>query len=374
MRVLQVSKFYSPIRGGIESATLELAEGLNRAGVPTDVLCANTSSATEREQADAGFTIVRAGSLGRVLSTSMAPSMISQVGQLCPHYDVVHVHMPDPMAALALWLAKPKAQLVVHWHSDVVRQRLSLKLYEPLQRWLLKRADAIIATSPAYVESSSALRPWRSKVEVIPIGISDNAASVRPEQVARLRERYGGRRIIFALGRMAYYKGFDVLIDAALRLPDDCVVLIGGAGTMLDRLRLRVASDTPAGKVHLLGPIEQQELVTHFAAADVFCLPSIARSEAYGVVMVEAMSMGKPVVSTEIPGSGVSWVNLEGVTGLKVPMGSPQALADALCLILADEGLRERMGAAARHHYIEHFSAAEMTRRTVSLYRRLLAS
>jgi rhamnosyl/mannosyltransferase len=374
MRVLQVSKFYSPIRGGIESATLELAEGLNRAGVPTDVLCANTSSATERERAEAGFTIVRAGSLGRVLSTSMAPSMISQVGRLCPHYDVVHVHMPDPMAALALWLAKPQARLVVHWHSDVVRQRLSLKFYEPLQRWLLKRADAIIATSPAYVESSSALRPWRSKVEVIPIGISDNAASVRPEQVARLRARYGGRRIVFALGRMAYYKGFDVLIDAALRLPDDCVVLIGGAGGMLDRLRTRVASDTPAGKVHLLGPIEQQELVTHFAAADVFCLPSIARSEAYGVVMVEAMSMGKPVVSTEIPGSGVSWVNLEGVTGMKVPVGSPQALADALCLILADEGLRERMGAAARHHYIEHFSAAEMTRRTVSLYRRLLAS
>ncbi|MDP3224808.1 MAG: glycosyltransferase, partial [Rubrivivax sp.] len=146
MKVLQISKFYPPVMGGIESVAWELTEGLNRAGVRADVLCSNQVPRMSHETAASGYTITRAASMGMVLSTSIAPVMARVLRQVNAAYDVIHVHMPDPMAALAIWAAQPRGTVVVHWHSDVIRQRKTLKLYEPLQRWLLARADAIVAT------------------------------------------------------------------------------------------------------------------------------------------------------------------------------------------------------------------------------------
>jgi glycosyltransferase involved in cell wall biosynthesis len=315
--------------------------------------------------------VVRAGSLGMLMSTSMAPAMLPHVRRMASGCDVIHVHMPDPMAALAVWATRPSAALVVHWHSDVIRQRKALKLYEPLQHWLLARASAIVATSQAYADASEPLRRWREKVAVMPIGISDNRAQAQSDTVHAIRQRYRGRRIVFSLGRMTYYKGFDVLIDAAQALPDDCVVLIGGDGDLLEHYRAIVRERGLSGKVHLLGHVLDHELVSHFEACDVFCLPSTARAEAYGVAILEAMVTAKPIVATDITGSGVPWVNVDGVTGLNVPVRQPQLLADALTRLLGDAELRARLGAAARERYLRHFSAEVMTRRTIELYEAL---
>jgi glycosyltransferase involved in cell wall biosynthesis len=370
-KVLQISKFYPPVMGGIESAAWELTEGLNAAGLHTDVLCSHQQPATVTERFAAGYDVVRAGSLGMLMSTSMAPAMLPHVRRMASGCDVIHVHMPDPMAALAVWATRPSAALVVHWHSDVIRQRKALKLYEPLQHWLLARASAIVATSQAYADASEPLRRWREKVAVIPIGISDNRAQAQSETVHAIRQRYRGRRIVFSLGRMTYYKGFDVLIDAAQALPDDCVVLIGGDGDLLEHYRAIVRERGLSGKVHLLGHVLDHELVSHFEACDVFCLPSTARAEAYGVAILEAMVTAKPIVATDITGSGVPWVNVDGVTGLNVPVRQPQLLADALTRLLGDAALRARLGAAARERYLRHFSAEVMTRRTIELYEAL---
>ena len=162
MKALQISKFYPPVMGGIESVAFELTEGLNRRGVETDVLCAHTGPSTLRERSPTGYRIVRAGSLGKLLSTSMSLAMLREARRMCDAYDVIHVQMPDPMAALALWFARPRARIVLHWQSDVINQRRALKLYEPLQTWLLRRADAIIATTPQYAEASPSLRAWKS--------------------------------------------------------------------------------------------------------------------------------------------------------------------------------------------------------------------
>jgi rhamnosyl/mannosyltransferase len=372
--VLQLSKFFPPVMGGIEAVTWELAEGLNRAGHATDVLCSNQRLRTEDGRAPAGYRVVRAGSLGQVQSTSMSPSMPLWLARMAHRYHVLHVHMPDPMAALALRLTMPNARVVVHWHSDVVRQRLALRIYEPLQEWLLRRADAIVATSPPYARASPVLQRWGSKVRVIPIGISDNHVAVGGRRVAGLRQRWRGRRIVFALGRMTYYKGFDVLIDAAAHLPDDAVVAIGGEGELLEHYRHRVAAAGLAGKVVLPGHIDDDELPAYFEACDVFCMPSTVRAEAYGVAIVEAMMLGKPVVATHIPGSGVPWVNVDGLTGFNVPVGDAGALASALKRLLADPALRQRLGAAARSRYVAEFGAEHMTARTIELYGQLLAA
>jgi rhamnosyl/mannosyltransferase len=372
VKVLQLSKFYPPVLGGIETVAWELAEGLNRVGVATDVLCAHQQPRGSHQQLAAGagthYDVWRTGSLGRVLSTSVAPSMPWRLRVLAPRYDIFHVHMPDPMAAGAFWAARPRGQLVVHWHSDVIRQRVALRAYRPLQDWLLARADAVIATSEPYARSSEDLARWQDKLHVIPIGISDNRPLACSARAGAIRQRMRGRRIVFSLGRMTYYKGFDVLIEAAAELPDDVVVLVGGEGELLDTYRHRVAKRGLAGKVQLLGHIADHELPSHFEACDVFCMPSTLRAEAYGVAIVEAMVMGKPVVATDIPGSGVPWVNLHDQTGLNVPVREPRALAAALRALLDDGARRERLGRQARQRYLEHFHASLMTERVLTLY------
>ncbi len=371
MKVLQISKFYPPVMGGIESVAWELTEGLNRAGIRTDVLCSNQSKVTQHDNFASGYDVTRAASLGMLLSTSMSPAMAAHVWRKSHDHDVIHVHMPDPMAALALCMARPRSKVVVHWHSDVIRQRVALKLYEPLQRWLLSRADAIVATSEAYADSSAPLRPWRSKVTVIPIGISDNRSAVCSDKARVIRQRFRGRQIVFALGRMTYYKGFDVLIDAAAALPDDSVVVIGGDGELLESYRTLVRRRGLAGKVHLPGHINDDDLASHYEACDVFCMPSTVRAEAYGVAMVEAMVMGKPIVATDIGGSGVPWVNLHGVTGLNVPVRKAASLATALAGLLADAPLRGLLGTGSRTRYEQNFNAEMMTLRTIELYKSL---
>jgi glycosyltransferase involved in cell wall biosynthesis len=373
MKVLQLCKFYPPVSGGMEAVVYELTQGLTRHGVEVEVLCANTGARTVSERAEGGYDIVRAGAWARLLSMSVSPPLLMHTKRMSTQADVVHVHMPDPMTALALWLAKPRGKLVVHWHSDVIRQRLALQVYRPLQDWLLRRADAIVATSEAYAESSPWLRPWRHKTAVIPIGISDPRSEVDPAAVARIRERFGGRRIVFSLGRMTYYKGFDVLIDAAADVQDGCVIIVGGEGELLGRYRDQVARRGLTHKIAFVGHIPQQELAAYFSAATLFCLASTQRAEAYGVVLLEAMAMGRPVVATEIPGSAVPWVNQSGVTGLNVPVDDAGALADAVNRIVGDQSYAERFGKAGRDRFERYLSADGMVQATMHLYSRLLS-
>ncbi len=371
MRALQISKFYPPILGGIETVAWELAEGLAKLGVTSDILCSHHASRSAHERWPAGYEVWRSGSVGRMLSTSVAPSMPWKLRRLIQSADLIHIHMPDPMAATALWAVRPSQPVVVHWHSDVVRQRRALALYEPLQNWVLSRSDAIIATSRPYAESSLPLQPWLDKVHVIPIGISDNHGPASEAVADAVRRRFAGRRIVFALGRMTYYKGFNVLIEAAKALPADCAVIIGGSGDLLDSYRDHVRDAGLQSRVFLVGQIPDHELAGYFEACDVFCMPSIVRAEAYGIAVVEAMSMGKPVVASDIPGSGVPWVNQHGVTGLNVSAGDPSALAEALIRLLDDPVSRHTLGQAARARYLNEFRAPLMSERTLALYRQL---
>jgi rhamnosyl/mannosyltransferase len=173
---------------------------------------------------------------------------------------------------------------------------------------------------------------------------------------------------------MTHYKGFDVLIAAAEALPDDSAVMVGGDGDLLDTFRRTVARRGLAGKVQFLGHIPDTELADHFQACDVFCMPSTVRAEAYGVAMVEAMAMGKPVVATDIAGSGVPWVNIHGQTGFNVPVGQSGPLASALMHLLGSSVLIQQLGAASRQRYLREFGAELMTRRTIDVYRRLMAA
>ncbi len=368
MRILQFGKFYPPDYGGIQSAMYDITEELNNRGIGCDVLCSNTKRRYKEEEIS-GYRVYRTRTLGIVASTSISPQMVLKLKQISQNYDIIHIHQPDPMANLALFLDNPKKQkIVLHWHSDIIKQKFLSKLFGPFIFWLLNRADVIIATSPPYIDSSPFLSKYKDKTEVVPRGI--RPLKYDYEKVQKIKNQYLGKKIIFSLGRFVYYKGIEYLVKSAEFLDNNCVILIGGSGP--DDEKLRNLAKNYGDKVCFLGVIPQDDLGSYYKACDVFCLPSVERSEAFGLVMVEAMSFSKPIVATKIYGSGVSWVNQDMVTGLNVEPNNPKQLANALAYILNNDEVYRKFSENAYQRFYKEFRIEREIDRLVEIYNRLL--
>jgi len=367
MKILQIGKFY-PIRGGVEKVMYDLMLGLSCRGVRCDMLCAAT------EQQKSG--VIPLNSLARLLyvptwvklsATMIAPAMIMKLRKIQHEYNIIHIHHPDPMACLALFLSGYKRKVVLHWHSDILKQKTLLKLYQPLQRWLIKRADLIVGTTPVYIEHSPFLKQAQNKATYMPIGIEE--LTVDPDSVNRIREQYAGRKIIFSLGRLIEYKGYEYLIESARYLDDDYIILIGGEGPLKNALQQQINDYRVNEKVKLMGFVPDKEVATYFGACDVFVLSSIWKTEAFGIVQIEAMSCGKPIVATCIEGSGVSWVNADGVSGYNVEPQNAKALAEAIKKILSDPNRCAEFSIASRRRYETMFTREKMVDRCLELYK-----
>jgi rhamnosyl/mannosyltransferase len=370
MRILQLGRFYPPDVGGIETVIFEIAEGLNANNIVCDVLCSNKINKLDISKVGK-YKVIRSPSLTHILSTSISPLLILQLRKVINDYDIVHLHHPDPMATLALLACRPRQKIVVHWHSDIVRQKIALIFFRPLQEMLLRKANRIIVTSQNYLETSEDLQKFRSKAAVIPIGINAEMAS-NLEKLNSLRAKYNKKTIVFSLGRHVYYKGFEYLIDSALYLSNDFVIIIGGDGPLTPGLRQRIKEKGLESKVVMTGRIPFSEIHSYFEICDIFCLSSIERSEAFGVVLLEAMSLSKPLVATNIPGSGANWVNKHNETGLNVPPEDAEALANAFIKISSDAGLREKFSVQSKSRYQRSFTRKAMVDQLINLYSEVL--
>jgi rhamnosyl/mannosyltransferase len=292
---------------------------------------------------------------------------------------VLHVHVPNTSAFWALAPGMPgNAPLVVHWHADVVPSAIDRRLallyngYRVLERRLLDRSARIVATSHPYLEHSAPLRPHRDKCRIVPLGLDpERLAAVTPDTpppgAASVLERAGSRPLVMALGRLTYYKGFDVLLRAAAEVPDACFAVVG-QGPLLGRLQEQARALGVEDRVVLAGGLPDADVHCLLSRCAAFCLPSVERTEAFGVVLLEAMFHGRPLVSTAIPGSGVGVVNKEGESGLHVPVGDPAALAAALRTLLGDEALRRRLGRGARQRLAQRFGMEPVARGVQAVY------
>lgn len=372
MKILQVGKFY-PIRGGVEKVMYDLTLGLSQRGVACDMLCATTEDheggTIELNAFAKLFVIPTKLSLA---ATKLAPGMVSRLKKIAKKYDIIHVHHPDPMASLALFLSGYKGKVVLHWHSDILKQKTLLRLYSPLQSWLIKRADVIVGTTPVYVEQSPFLQKYQHKIDYIPIGIPPIRSD--STNVNRIKERYAGKKIVFSLGRLVEYKGFEYLIKAANYLSDDYVVLIGGKGPLHDDLTQLIQDHNLTQKVELLGFLSDEEVPDYFRASDLFCMSSILKTEAFGIVQLEAMASGKPIVSTNIPNSGVSWVNQNKISGLTVPIEDASAIANAIQLILSNDEYYERLSLGSLNRYQSLFTLDNMVDKSLQIYNQILSN
>ena len=368
MKILQLGKFY-PIKGGVEKVMYDLMLGLSGRGVDCDMLCAayHGESFTREMSNKAKLMVVY--TLKEMAATMISPSMVVKLRQIADEYDIIHVHHPDPMAALALYASGYKGKVVLHWHSDILKQKSLLKLYLPLQKWLVNRADIIVGTTPVYVKESPYLQEVQHKVTYLPIGVPPLKSTAR--RVEHLKKKYPGKRMVFSLGRLVPYKGYEYLIEAAARLDDDYVVLIGGTGPLKEELQARIEALGLQGRVKLLGYMADDDVPVYFQACDVFCMSSVMKTEAFGIVQIEAMSCGKPVVATKIPHSGVSWVNEHGVSGLNAEPCNAEDLAKCIRGVCEDREAYARFSQGALERYRTLFTQEQMIEKCLNIYDKL---
>lgn len=368
IKILQLGKFY-PIRGGVEKVMYDLMEGLSQKKIRCDMLCAST------EKYDAGTFKINSYSklivvptLMQLSATMLAPAMIRVLWKIARSYDIIHIHHPDPMAAMALFLSGFKGTVILHWHSDILKQKALLKLYAPLQGWLIKRADLIIGTTPIYVQKSPFLKKVQHKINYAPIGIVPVVP--RKDKVEVIRAQYKDKILVFSLGRLVEYKGYKYLIQAAKRLDERFHFIIGGKGPLYDELSEMIKTLGLQERVSLIGFVKDDDVMDYYGAADIYCLSSIWKNEAFAIVQIEAMSCGKPIVSTKIPGSGVSWVNQHDATGITVNPQDPRALAEAILAIGNNDILYNRYALGSQKRYRSHFTREKMVEKCLKIYER----
>lgn len=371
MRILELGKFYPPERGGMETLLQLWAEGFRDRGAEVNCVVANREARTVIER-QPGLTVHRLASFGQLASTSLCPAYPGASRRFAA--DVIHAHFPNPLADLAVIRAPKNVPVVVHWHSDIVRQRALLRAYQPIQNAMLRRADRIVVATPQHLEFSEWLGPYREKVVVIPFGLDLARFEPTPELTARasaLRADCGRRVVFLNIGRLVGYKGQRYALEALARVPDALLWLVG-TGPLERELRTLAGQLGVSDRVKFWGDVPNQELPALLHACDVFLFPSVTPNEAFGLVLVEGMACGRPLVACHLK-SGVPYVCREGENGLLVPPMDGAALAAAMRSLIDSPELRHTLGRQGRNLAQAEFSRDTMIRRHWKLFGELMA-
>lgn len=386
MRVLHIGKYYPPFAGGIEHFLADLLPALQGQGIKTAALVHDEQPRRSGSwpAADAAIPVYRAPCYGRLLYAPVSPAFPWWLARAIRAFqpDLLHLHLPNTSAFWAMAVpAARRLPWIVHWHADVVASQLDRRLglayraYRPWEQRLLAASRAIIATSPPYLDASTALAPWRARCAIIPLGL-DPRRIPEPASAARQQAEtaWGEARLrILAIGRLTYYKGHAVLIQAAAGLADSRALIVG-SGEQRETLAALIERLHLADRVRLTGFQPEALLNALLASCDVLCLPSLERTEAFGLVLLEAMRFGKPVIVADIPGSGVGWVVRQAGHGLLTPVGDVDRLRQALQTLRDDPAQRYALGQAGAAALRDRFSMAPVAAAVAELYQRIMAT
>ncbi|MEW6023863.1 MAG: glycosyltransferase family 4 protein [Pseudomonadota bacterium] len=370
MRVLHFYKTYYPDTvGGIEQVIRQMCVGTGRLGVTNTVLSLSREK-NLRPIAFEGHTVHRVPLDFEIASNACSVASLGALARLAREADVVHYHFPWPFMDLAHFVARVRKPTVVTYHSDIVRQKSLLRLYQPLKHRFLRSVDAIVASSPNYLASSPVLAQYPAKTRVIPFGLDQTSyPQPDPARLAYWRERVGPKFFLF-VGVLRYYKGLHVLLEAVAGT--EYPVVIVGAGPEETALKAQAAR-LRLKNVLFTGAIDEDDKVALLTLAYAMSFPSHLRSEAFGVSLLEGAMYGKPMISCEI-GTGTTYINIDGETGLVVPPGDAAALRAAMGRLWNDPGLARAMGRRAAQRFEEVFTSEQMAAGYTALYREVLAS
>jgi glycosyltransferase involved in cell wall biosynthesis len=369
LRVLHFYKTYYPDTvGGIEQVIRQLAVGTTRLGMSNVVLSLSRAKDLEPITFE-GHTVVRVPLDFEIASNGFSLAALKALSRLAEECDIVHYHFPWPFMDLAHFLARVNKPTVVTYHSDIVRQKMLLRLYSPLRQQFLRSVDAIVATSPNYMASSTVLERYRDKTRIITYGL-DKSIYPAPdsERLAYWRDKVGIKFFLF-VGVLRYYKGLHVLLDAVANT--DYPVVIVGAGPIELELKAHAAR---LGLAHVMfvGQLDDADKVALLTLCYAMAFPSHLRSEAFGISLLEGAMFGKPMISSEI-GTGTTYINVDGDTGLVVPPDDSPAFGAAMRTLWENPDLAEAMGKRAALRYEELFTAERMAANYGALYQELVA-
>jgi rhamnosyl/mannosyltransferase len=363
MKVLQVNKLYYPHTGGIENHVRMISEGLLDQNIDVDVL-SSTQNHIGKTQTYNDIPVSKVTRITSIQSVPLSPSFPWHLRKKALDSDLVHYHLPNPLGVVSALLSSVlDIPSVATYHSDIIRQERSLKIYQPIVNRFLSKMDQIITTSPALMKNSELLQTFTGKCKSIPLAVdpeflnSDFHASAVDQPV------------ILFVGRLSYYKGITYLIQAMKFV--NGLLLIAGDGTDRTPIKSTAKRVGVFDRIRFLGHVSDDMLIKLYDSADVFVLPSVEPSEAFGIVQLEAMSRQVPVVNTSLP-TGVPWVSKDGITGLTVPPQDIESLAEAINELLDNPEKRNQLGYQGRNRVEKKFTRSQLIDNILSVYQNLI--
>ncbi len=361
MKVLHIGKFCPPAKGGMETFAQDLVRHLNKNGVEAHLFCFDKHTYKNENLMYFAFKTD-----GVFFSAPFSLALVRYFLKVQNNYDIIHIHTPNPLAeVLSFFTNKP---VVIQWQSDIIKQKLFYRFYKPFQQRALQKASKIICALQDYLDTSEQLKEFKDKTAIIPLGVDtkrleDTSFDYKYNSI---KDKLKGKKIILSIGRLVYYKGFEYLIESAKYLPDDFLILIIGDGYLFDKLNNMIKSRNLEQRIILLGEVEN--INPFLKNCDIFCLPSIGRAESFGIVLVEALYYKKPLITTNVYGSGLTYINKDNQTGLVVPPKDPKAIADAIIKILSDKDMYDRFSKASFERFQE-FDITNTVNLIVNLYK-----
>lgn len=368
--MLQISKYYYPFLGGTEQVARDMASAVRKLdNVEQKIICFNETAAvgeyvcrkneTVHDFVD-DIEVIRCGYQLKFSSQAISLSYGKELDKLMKEFkpDIVILHYPNPYVThFLLKYKKQRFKLWVYWHLDITKQRILKHLFYKQNVDLIQRAEKVLGATPKHLDESAFTDLFEGKKQILPYTIDEKNLIISETEIERaeeIRKKYAGKTIGFFIGRHVPYKGLKYLIEASKEMGQSNIqFLIAGSGELTEELKEQARGDS---KVEFLGRISDSDRRAYLYACDIFCFPSITRNEGFGLALAEGMYFGKPAVTFTIPGSGVNYVNLNGVTGIECPNGDSHAYAEALIKLCEDENLRKTYGKNARKRVIENFT------------------
>lgn len=355
-KILHISKFFYPYFGGIEDMALTIVDEL-KPNFEQMVFCFNHEKGTQEDLFNT-IPIYRVGTTFTVSSQPLSVSYIKCLSRIVNKFspDYIHVHLPNPLAALALLIIRPSnSKIILHWHADILNKGVLYKMIKPIEKRIVEAAYKIVCTSTNYAQSSPAINQYQDKITILQNTIDDKKLDVEGHELYKIdevRRNYNNRKIVFFVGRHVPYKGIEYLIKSEEYITEDCVIVIAGEGELTESLKRLCGANS---RIVFTGKLSNDELKYHLYASSVFAFPSVNRSEAFGLALAEALYCGVPAVSFNIEGSGSLWVNKDRHSGYIVENKNEKAFGKAISKILASDELQMQLSTNAQRWVRENF-------------------
>lgn len=360
-KVTHITRYAYPHIGGIEAVISQINESLPDELFEKEVLCCSNSEKTSVEN-DVKYN--RCKYLFEFAANTISPEFIWKLSRV--DTDIIHYHMPFIFAVIAHFIARPKyKKMYITYHGAIVGYDEVMKPFWGIYKYFYKIADKIHVLSPTIINSDPILSENKEKCEILTYGV-DLKLDYNQEEVNKIKEKYKNKKIILAIGRFVKAKGFSYLIQAMQNV-EEAFLLIIGDGPLKKDFESYINENNLKDKVILLGSISDKKTKNNYIqASDIFV--SSSQQESFGIVLLEAMRLGKPIINTNL-GTGVNYVSIHNETGITVEPNNIEQLTDAINKLVQNDDRRLRLGKNAKNRVKALFDIEKVKDKYIDFYK-----